>query len=82
MSGNVWEWTRSLWGEDFKASSFPYPYVAGDGRENQEAPPQIYRVVRGGAFDDDFMRTRCAFRVRFLQDTWKSGVGFRIVLAS
>ena len=29
MSGNVWEWTRSLWGEDFGKPAFTYPYEPG-----------------------------------------------------
>ena len=40
MSGNVWEWTRSL----LKA----YPYLPDDGRENLEEDDA--RGVRGGAF--------------------------------
>ena len=52
MSGNVWEWTSSLWGEDnSKLPEFRYPYDPADGRENQEAPTSFRRVVRGGAFD-------------------------------
>jgi formylglycine-generating enzyme required for sulfatase activity len=34
MAGNVWEWTRSLWGRDWQNASFNYPYKPDDGREN------------------------------------------------
>ncbi|MDP6359904.1 MAG: SUMF1/EgtB/PvdO family nonheme iron enzyme, partial [Planctomycetota bacterium] len=34
MAGNVWEWTRSLWGEDLAEPAFKYPYDPKDGREN------------------------------------------------
>ena len=28
LSGNVWEWTRSLWGTDGEKPAFGYPYQA------------------------------------------------------
>jgi formylglycine-generating enzyme required for sulfatase activity len=62
MSGNVWEWTRSLWGEDWQKSRYNYPYDATDGRENLDAPDSVLRVLRGGAFYDLAWLVRCAFR--------------------
>ena len=50
MSGNVLEWTRSLWGPERDKLIFPYPYKPDDGREQLQAPDDIRRVVRGGAF--------------------------------
>ena len=50
LSGNVWEWTRSLWGDDWKKPSYRYPYKPDDGRENLDAADNIHRVLRGGAF--------------------------------
>ncbi|MGB8647999.1 MAG: SUMF1/EgtB/PvdO family nonheme iron enzyme [Anaerolineae bacterium] len=41
LSGNVWEWTRSVYK--------PYPYQREDGREKLDAGDNQYRVVRGGA---------------------------------
>ena len=32
MSGNVWEWTRSLWGKDFLKPEYIYPYQPGKDR--------------------------------------------------
>jgi len=52
MSGNVWEWTRSLNKE--------YPYVPTDGREDLRADGG--RTVRGGAFFNESRYARCAFR--------------------
>lgn len=63
MSGNVWEWTRSLWGEDWREPAFRYPYEPADGREDLDAPAEVLRVVRGGAFDGDQRFVRCAFRL-------------------
>ena len=60
MSGNVGEWTRSVWGTLPHEADFPYPYDPADGREEPDAPGR--RVVRGGSFDDDPEFVRCAHR--------------------
>ena len=60
MSGNVLEWTRSLWGPERDKSIFPYPYKPDDGREQLQAPDDIRRVVRGGAFWRDSQYARWA----------------------
>ena len=52
MSGNVWEWTRSL--------REPYPYVSKDAREDLDSKGD--RVLRGGAFDGSQDNARCAYR--------------------
>jgi formylglycine-generating enzyme required for sulfatase activity len=77
----VWEWTRSLWGEDWDEPSFVYPYDPQDGRENLEAGSDAPRVVRGGAFDNTADFVRCAFRNRPIpNDRWLDH-GFRVVVA-
>lgn len=49
--GNVFEWTRSLWGKDWKRPEFIYPYDPADaGRENKNAGKNIARIVRGWNF--------------------------------
>jgi len=62
LSGNVWEWTRSLWGEDLPEPDFGYPYNSEDGRENLEVSDEVCRVVRGGAFSFPENFVRCASR--------------------
>jgi formylglycine-generating enzyme required for sulfatase activity len=64
MAGNVWEWTRSLWGTNLERSDYRYryPYRPTDGRENLDARPEEYRVLRGGAFNDFHWLVRCAYR--------------------
>jgi formylglycine-generating enzyme required for sulfatase activity len=52
MSGNVWEWTHSLYK--------PYPYKANDGRENERASDA--RALRGGSFILSEWYARCACR--------------------
>lgn len=63
MSGNVWEWTRSLWGKDLFDPYYTYPYEIKDKeRENFNAEKNIYRILRGGSFDNESDRSRCACR--------------------
>lgn len=60
MAGNVWEWTSSIYDD--------YPYDAADGREsltNTTAP----RVVRGGAWAQDFRYARTSVRAYPPPDT-------------
>jgi len=70
LSGNVWEWTRSLQGE--------YPYVPDDGREDLRAEGP--RVLRGGSFYRAQGFVRCAFRLTLNPDNPRSYVGFRVVV--
>ena len=70
LSGNVWEWTRSL--------DMEYPYDPDDGREDLSS--QEPRVLRGGAFGDYVRYVRCAVRYRGYPDLQGSSVGFRCVI--
>jgi formylglycine-generating enzyme required for sulfatase activity len=76
MAGNVWEWTRSLWG--------PYPYPTDKRRlaqrENLQAPGDELRVLRGGAFWDILRLVRCAARSCYHPDFRFRFIGFRVVL--
>ncbi len=81
MSGNVWEWTRSLWGKDWQNPDFKYPYNSDDGRENLDATDAMARVVRGGAFVGNLWFVRCSFRFRDDPDDLYFGLGFRVVLS-
>jgi formylglycine-generating enzyme required for sulfatase activity len=75
LSGNVWEWTRSLWGDNFT-----YPYDPHDGRENLDAPDNVPRVLRGGAFFNDHQFVRCASRYRSVARSFYDGFGFRVAV--
>ena len=73
LSGNVWEWTRSLYQD--------YPYDPADGRENLEAGDDVFRVVRGGSFYLTAVYVRCAARIGW-DPNFRFGVdGFRVVVA-
>jgi formylglycine-generating enzyme required for sulfatase activity len=74
MSGNVMEWTRTIW-----ADKFGYPYQIEDGRENLQV--RSPHVIRGGSFHDGEDSVRCAYR------GWSPGYGdsrggFRVMVVS
>ncbi|MBU2549363.1 MAG: formylglycine-generating enzyme family protein [Proteobacteria bacterium] len=81
MAGNVWEWTRSLWGKKAEKPDFKYPYDPNDRRrENLKASDDIRRVLRGGAFDYVGGVLRCAIRVRLNPVGGRRNTGFRVSL--
>jgi formylglycine-generating enzyme required for sulfatase activity len=80
MAGNIFEWTRSLWGADWQKPEFRYPYDPDDGRENRKASQDIRRVLRGGPFLNLHWGVRSSCRVRFSPDHQDTPVGFRVVL--
>ncbi len=79
MAGNVWEWTRSLWGEDWQKPSFGYPYRAEDGREALDASNQVLRVLRGGAYYESADGIRASARLRNFPYGRFNYYGFRLV---
>ena len=81
MSGNVWEWTLTLWGKDRDRAEYVYPYVGDDGRENQGAGDEYYRIIRGGSFKDDMGGMRCACRDLDPPHYSLNNLGFRVFVA-
>ena len=84
MAGNVWEWTRSLWGKDWQKPEFAYPYPEQESqrneRENLRASNEILRVVRGGSWYSSQDGARCAVRYRNRPDYRGNDLGFRVVV--
>jgi formylglycine-generating enzyme required for sulfatase activity len=74
LSGNVWEWTRSLYGA--------YPYQPGKDRENLKAGKDQERVVRGGSFGFTDRSVRAACRYWDRPDSRVTLIGFRVVVSS
>jgi len=79
MAGNVWEWTSTLWGDDWQTPEFPYPYNASDGRDDLQAPNNINRIFRGGSFNEEMSQLRCSTRRFYAPDHQDKRRGFRVV---
>ena len=77
LSGNVWEWTRSLEGD------YPYPArrAARVKREDLQAPEDASRVLRGGAFWFVLQVVRCAYRHGYDARGVNNNIGVRVALA-
>jgi formylglycine-generating enzyme required for sulfatase activity len=69
MTGNVWDWTSSLY--------HPYRYSAADGRENVDNADDP-RGLRGGSWGDFRDGCRCVCRGRLGPGGRDDGVGFRV----
>ena len=75
MSGNVWEWMRSLGGE------YPYPESEGKRRKREDLKARADRVVRGGAFSDEQRLVRCAVRYGDDPVFRDRDLGFRVAVS-
>jgi formylglycine-generating enzyme required for sulfatase activity len=71
MSGNVWEWTHSL----FK----PYPYQLKDEREAEKFNNN--RTLRGGSWAYNTNGARCAYRFSLPHYAYGDAGGFRVAIA-
>lgn len=76
MAGNVWEWTSSQWGSDWKKPDFGYPYNPHDGREDLHTAG--FYVLRGGSFNLGQNFVRSAFRNWNAPNARRSNIGFRV----
>jgi formylglycine-generating enzyme required for sulfatase activity len=82
MAGNVWEWTRGLWGEDVEEPEFKYPYdPTNGGREDLKAPDSVCRVLRGGSFYNTALTVRGADRHGGRPGGRGDFAGFRVVVS-
>jgi formylglycine-generating enzyme required for sulfatase activity len=70
MSGNVWEWTHSLY--------HGYPYRTDDGREDRFAADR--RSLRGGAWHSSRRLARVSSRSYPRPDNFNNDIGVRVVV--
>lgn len=79
MAGNVWEWTRSLWGREWESQDFGYPYdPEAPAREDESADRGVKRLLRGGSYLFHQEIVRCAYRYRVDPGYANFNWGFRI----
>jgi formylglycine-generating enzyme required for sulfatase activity len=69
MSGNVWEWTRSIFNE--------YPYSETDGR-NETSDTESMRTKHGGSWNNDVRLSRSAVRIGYYPQVQWFALGFRV----
>jgi formylglycine-generating enzyme required for sulfatase activity len=79
MAGNVFEWTRSLRGQEPQHPDFGYPYDPRDGREDPSAGGYVFWVVRGGAFNTAAGHIRSGYRDKSSPNHRYGNFGFRVV---
>ncbi len=71
LSGNVWEWTRSL---------YEHPEAGKERNLREDSSQEAPRVLRGGSYIDYSRGVRCSFRFRFDPMFRGGNLGFRVVL--
>ncbi len=75
ISGNVWEWTRSIY------EGYPYPEQGEIRQQREDLKAEGQRVLRGGAFGSSRNGARCASRKYFDPDSRANDYGFRVVVS-
>ncbi len=75
MAGNVWEWTRSAYQENYPVNPSEWQ------QRNEREQKSVRRVLRGGAFGDNDYCVRCAARSPNAPDSRSLDLGFRVVLS-
>ena len=80
MTGNVWEWTSSRWGEKAGEPDFRYDQWQQQEPVRNLLDPVEFRVTRGGSWIYASDNVRCAFRYWYHPLNRFNYLGFRVVL--
>ena len=80
LSGNVWEWTTTIWGKSLQNPEFSYPYQADDGREDRNRT-DVRRALRGGSWFGPRDFARAASRDSLTPGHRFNLIGFRVAVA-
>ena len=75
MHGNVWEWCQDVWQAKLSAVSITDPKEVAGGDQTG-----VWRVIRGGSWNDDGSYCRSVFRRGLEPDNRNSNLGFRLRL--
>ena len=79
LSGNTWEWTRSVWTEDYSKPEDRYPARhVKDVKAKKDSP----RVLRGGAFNLNPRNLRSAYRNSHHPNNRNRNNWFRVVVST
>ncbi len=78
MTGNIWEWTNSLFGRRQDRADYRYPYDPDDGRERADAGAELNRIARGGGWYYGLDVSSATTRYVFYPDGRNFSVGFRL----
>ncbi|MEO5378012.1 MAG: bifunctional serine/threonine-protein kinase/formylglycine-generating enzyme family protein [Magnetococcus sp. DMHC-6] len=73
LCGNVWEWCRDSWSEEF------YRRLPSGVKDPCCSVPSEERVLRGGSFDSLASQGRCSFRFHAPIQQRNRSIGFRLV---
>jgi formylglycine-generating enzyme required for sulfatase activity len=79
VHGNVWEWTASVWKDDYSGREAGITVDPAAAPADLAAPPGGGRVVRGGGCWNDADRARSAFRSRWVTGWVFRDRGFRVL---
>lgn len=78
MLGNIYEWTCTHWGEDWREAQ-EIECCQVEEPDEAEMSPGVLRVCKGGPTQSGVSRLGCSVRSRFAPNSRHPNIGFRVV---